>query len=95
MRGRAWEPLMRIDDDENGLASVLALEDPELHAEDREEILGQLTKYVADIGAFWRARRQRGAPVRAAKVGRNDPCPCGSGKKWKKCCGAGPSTRLH
>ena len=24
----------------------------------------------------------------AAKVGRNDPCPCGSGKKYKKCCGA-------
>lgn len=29
-------------------------------------------------------------PVRRAmpKVGRNDPCPCGSGKKYKKCCGA-------
>jgi len=25
-------------------------------------------------------------PRRAAKVGRNDPCPCGSGKKYKKCC---------
>lgn len=25
----------------------------------------------------------------AEKVGRNDPCPCGSGKKYKKCCGAG------
>ncbi|WP_328514525.1 SEC-C metal-binding domain-containing protein [Ralstonia solanacearum] len=29
------------------------------------------------------------APARAEpKVGRNDPCPCGSGKKYKKCCGA-------
>jgi len=27
-------------------------------------------------------------PSAAAKVGRNDPCPCGSGKKNKKCCGA-------
>jgi len=27
-------------------------------------------------------------PVRAEKVGRNEPCPCGSGKKYKKCCGA-------
>ena len=27
----------------------------------------------------------------AEKVGRNDPCPCGSGKKYKKCCGAGVS----
>lgn len=25
---------------------------------------------------------------RVEKVGRNDPCPCGSGKKYKKCCGA-------
>lgn len=26
-------------------------------------------------------------PVRKQKIGRNDPCPCGSGKKYKKCCG--------
>ena len=26
-------------------------------------------------------------PRRVQKVGRNDPCPCGSGKKYKKCCG--------
>ncbi len=26
-------------------------------------------------------------PIRAIKVGRNDPCPCDSGKKFKKCCG--------
>jgi preprotein translocase subunit SecA len=25
--------------------------------------------------------------VNTAKVGRNDPCPCGSGKKYKQCCG--------
>ncbi len=30
----------------------------------------------------------RQAAMRAGKVGRNDPCPCGSGKKYKKCCGA-------
>jgi preprotein translocase subunit SecA len=29
------------------------------------------------------------APIRnGPKVGRNDPCPCGSGKKYKNCCGA-------
>ena len=27
-------------------------------------------------------------PVRLSKIGRNDPCPCGSGKKYKKCCGS-------
>ena len=27
-------------------------------------------------------------PIKADKdIGRNDPCPCGSGKKYKKCCG--------
>ena len=26
-------------------------------------------------------------PAISKKVGRNDPCPCGSGKKYKKCCG--------
>jgi preprotein translocase subunit SecA len=26
--------------------------------------------------------------VNAHKIGRNDPCPCGSGKKYKKCCGS-------
>jgi len=26
--------------------------------------------------------------VKDSKIGRNDPCPCGSGKKYKKCCGA-------
>ncbi len=38
-----------------------------------------------------------GAPAKAApkradkKVGRNDPCPCGSGRKYKACCGANPN----
>ncbi|NLC12153.1 MAG: hypothetical protein GX767_07880, partial [Firmicutes bacterium] len=26
-------------------------------------------------------------PITVKKVGRNEPCPCGSGKKYKKCCG--------
>jgi len=30
-----------------------------------------------------------GPVIRGDKVGRNDPCPCGSGKKYKKCHGAG------
>ena len=28
------------------------------------------------------------APIRGKKVGRNDPCPCGSGRKYKRCCGS-------
>ena len=38
---------------------------------------------VVQINAFFHAPQ-----VKAAKPGRNGPCPCGSGKKLKKCCGA-------
>lgn len=31
--------------------------------------------------------QDKSVPVTAPKVGRNDPCPCGNGKKYKKCCG--------
>jgi len=30
-------------------------------------------------------------PVKSEKIGRNNPCPCNSGKKFKKCCGANKS----
>ena len=33
-------------------------------------------------------QKKSGTVVKEKKVGRNDPCPCGSGKKYKKCCGA-------
>ena len=38
---------------------------------------------------FERYERQhlRKLPSKVAKIGRNDPCPCGSGKKYKRCCG--------
>lgn len=38
---------------------------------------------------YVRPVREGAAPIRATapKVGRNDPCPCGSGKKFKQCCG--------
>ena len=33
------------------------------------------------------AQSTQNKTVASQKVGRNDPCPCGSGKKYKKCCG--------
>ena len=45
-------------------------------------------EHIDGAWIFTRTIRQGPAPVVAApKVGRNDPCPCGSGKKYKKCCG--------
>jgi exosortase/archaeosortase family protein len=42
--------------------------------------------WAAALAFVLRRRRARGAAVRA--TGRNDPCPCGSGRKYKRCCGA-------
>ena len=42
-----------------------------------------------EIFELYQRDRMHQIPVqgKAAKIGRNDPCPCGSGKKYKKCCG--------
>ena len=36
---------------------------------------------------LYREQKQAGTVRKEKKVGRNDPCPCGSGKKYKRCCG--------
>ena len=36
---------------------------------------------------YWKQKKS-GTIVKGKKIGRNDPCPCGSGKKYKRCCGA-------
>lgn len=36
---------------------------------------------------LYKQQRSSATIVKAPKIGRNDPCPCGSGKKYKKCCG--------
>jgi uncharacterized protein YecA (UPF0149 family) len=38
--------------------------------------------------ALYKKEKTSHTVVKAPKIGRNDPCPCGSGKKYKKCCGA-------
>ena len=45
-------------------------------------------KVLPDDKAAEIAREYRDANIaHSEKIGRNDPCPCGSGKKYKKCCG--------
>jgi len=36
---------------------------------------------------LYKKQRSSTTIVKGPKIGRNDPCPCGSGKKYKKCCG--------
>lgn len=37
---------------------------------------------------LYKEQKRSGTIRKEKKIGRNDPCPCGSGKKYKKCCGA-------
>lgn len=80
------------------LAPIAAFtEEQDFYAHDRcsrQEMLN-LQKAIApnarEIHAYWLERRAEYAPtgtVRRSepKIGRNDPCSCGSGKKFKKCC---------
>ncbi|MCD6679666.1 MAG: UPF0149 family protein [Burkholderiaceae bacterium] len=64
---------------------------------ERDELIDRMIADVADIHEFFRPWREAGTTPAAMrvetvrrsgpKIGRNDPCPCGSGRKYKNCCG--------
>lgn len=60
------------------LAQIRRQEEPK-----REQVAHETSAQGADDGSKVKPTPHRAA----AKVGRNDPCPCGSGLKYKKCCG--------
>lgn len=47
------------------------------------------SKAFSEVFDYISTEPQEQKPVQNVKVGRNDPCPCGSGKKFKNCCGRG------
>lgn len=74
------------DEDEQAFANALDLEHPLKSLDAGIEDLVANVVALADLG---RAEQFSVDTVRRLepKVGRNDPCPCGSGKKYKNCCG--------
>lgn len=73
-------------------------EDPKMRPEPispekREEIIIAMAAGLVCVYEYFRPHRQHvarsvGEPLkRPSKIGRNDPCPCRSGKKYKRCCG--------
>ncbi len=56
---------------------------------ERDELRRALPDCLLTIYRYWQARLNKPAPIRreGGKIGRNDPCVCGSGKKYKACCG--------
>jgi uncharacterized protein len=97
--GQLLFPILALCGDENGY-SLLDLP-PEEEDHVMEEVVGFIPACITAIAAYWRGRGPKqismplmpGPPPQqertATKVGRNDPCPCGSGNKFKKCCGKG------
>ena len=80
-------PIMALggiyDDEENGEV-ILHLNEKEL-----TQLESDLPHVLLDIYWYWQAIINKPQTVRreGEKVGRNDPCPCDSGKKYKACCG--------
>lgn len=102
-----WKPLLDSPDHHHLLATIL-IYGTEVGFEQREtdpSINEQHDQFVADLNLgirgiyqYWAEARRAGAQLKTIRhdtpiPGRNDPCPCGSGKKFKKCCGE-PS-KLH
>lgn len=96
-----WKPLLTSPSAEPLLRPLYLLGSPNLKPsekalretrEQRQALAHQLSHNMADIYAYWAPQRQaqQGEARNDAttKPGRNDLCFCGSGKKYKKCCGA-------
>ena len=63
--------------------------DARFRQDGEDQVHHEIARFVTEDGRWYYADGTRGLrPVRVEKTGRNEPCPCGSGKKYKKCCGA-------
>ncbi|OHD05224.1 UPF0149 family protein [Sphingopyxis sp. RIFCSPHIGHO2_12_FULL_65_19] len=83
-----WNRIRASDDAavKGALAGITELSDNRstvtAAADSRSEAVERLSTWV-ELLHEWRLKNDENR----SKVGRNDPCPCGSGKKYKKCCG--------
>jgi yecA family protein len=98
LRELQWEPLVRDQRLARTLVAplVVMLPNPEqkgtsvLSQERRSLLIRALPEVVLATKAYWRGEWHPllDAPApRTAKTGRNELCPCGSGRKYKRCCG--------
>jgi len=82
-----------IERDEARLKADLSIRYPGQRL-DRDQLIDEACFAVQDLRCFWLEHATRPEPRRVEKTpGRNDPCPCGSGRKYKKCHGA--AAALH
>lgn len=94
-QGQQWyRPIGLLGEDAFSVDQDELIRTPEL----RQELTHEIEDSLVNIHAFWLPLRQaiyeRETSQRLrTKVGRNEPCPCGGGKKFKKCCGS--AAELH
>jgi uncharacterized protein len=104
MDAQGWDPLFQSEEDAALLTPMIlygtqtGLEQLESNADLRarhQQLADAIGICVVGIRDYWLPQRKSTATFKreSAKVGRNDLCPCGSGKKYKKCCGS--PERLH
>jgi len=95
-RGQEWlNPIRLLGAEDLSDAEMALVETPA----QRDELAKHIQVSLSSIYRFWLPHRQAMHELQQAKtvtrthpkVGRNDPCTCGSGKKFKKCCGVAPT----
>ncbi|MBP7328263.1 MAG: UPF0149 family protein [Alicycliphilus sp.] len=87
----ALQAIVALAEDDTGKPTICMYDEdgPPSTSQQRLEDFGEAIWAVYDLRQLWRSLGPRvQAIVHGPQPGRNDPCPCGSGKKYKKCCGA-------
>lgn len=87
----ALQSIMDLTEDDTAPPTVSAFEEdgPLSMSQQRLDNYADAVWAVYDLYEVWHSMGPRVETVRVGdKTGRNDPCPCASGKKFKKCCGA-------
>ncbi len=80
---------LTVPDTGKPAVSMYSEDGPPSVSDRRIDEFGKAVWSVYDLRQVWKSLGPRVVSVRKeAEPGRNDPCPCGSGKKYKKCCGA-------
>ncbi|MBB6561248.1 uncharacterized protein HNP48_003941 [Acidovorax soli] len=88
----ALDSIVALTEDDTGKPEVCMFDEngPPSTSQARVEAFGEAIWAVYDLRQVWKSLGPRVETLRKApEPGRNDPCPCGSGKKYKKCHGAG------
>ena len=87
----ALDGIVALTEDDTGKPSVNLYDEagPPTVSQQRIDAFADAIAAVYDLRQLWQSIGPRVESIRKAPApGRNDPCSCGSGKKYKKCCGA-------